>query len=51
MAGKKQGSSPKGSRFGSTQKNGKSRFTYFQRRKMGLAAANKAKAKARAYSY
>lgn len=48
MANKqKTGGGKKGYKFGGKQKNGHSRASYFTRRKMGLAAKNKAKAIAR----
>lgn len=45
MANKsKTGGGKKGYKFGGKQQNGHSRASYFSRRKMGLAAKNKAKA-------
>lgn len=42
MSSQKRGSS-KAYKFGGKQKHGSSRVGYFNRRKMGLAAANKAR--------
>ena len=40
---RKSGGGKKGYRFGGKQKHGHSRNEYFSRRKVGLAAVNKAK--------